>query len=216
MDRAVTTKRFWSTASATAPESPAATDGHARQANPEGRHLIVSRSVHINVPVERVFALLCNPALRASLNPGVKPLRVEIENDGVMRAGSVCHFRLDVGGRTVDYHTRVLAFQPNRRIVARSDTAVPFEITSETEPEDGGTRLTHTEEFEATDEMLLNAAPDRRAGRWLQWVDRWLPFLDLDSARRVHAEREELLDARLGKNLENWLLAIRQHLEAGR
>lgn len=184
--------------------------------SPEGRQLIVSRSVHIAAPVERVFALLCDPALRARLNPNVKPLQVEIEDDGVLRAGSVCHFRLEAGGRIIDYHTRVVEFVPNRRIVARSDTAVPFEITAETDPEDGGTRLTHTEAFEATDAMLLSAAPDRRTGRWQQWIDRWLPFLDLDSSRHVHAEREQLLETRLGKNLEDWLSAIRQHLETGR
>lgn len=178
--------------------------------------MIVSRSIHIAAPVERVFALLCDPALRARLNPNVKPLQAEIENGGAMRAGSVCHFRLEVGARIIDYHTRVLEFLPNRRIVARSDTVVPFETSTDTEPEDGGTRLTHTEEFEATDEMLLSTAPDRRTGLWQQWINRWLPFLDFDNAHRVHAEREKLLEDKLGENLERWLLAIRQHLEAGR
>ena len=43
--------------------------------------MLVSRNIHIAAPVERVFALMCDPAARTRLNPQATPLRVEIEND---------------------------------------------------------------------------------------------------------------------------------------
>lgn len=172
--------------------------------------MIVSRSIHIDAPVERVFALISDPLERARLNPDASPIRVEIENESRLQAGSICHYRLQVGRRIVDYRTRVREFIPNRRIASISDSAIPFDLVIDTEEEDGGTRLTQTEEFEPTDEMLLESAPDDGPLRRFEWL---LPFLDLDYARRVLRRREELLRERLEIRLEEWLAAIKQHLE---
>jgi len=101
--------------------------------------MLVSRNIHIAAPVERVFALMCDPVARARLNPQVTPLRVEIENDTCLHEGSVCHFRIQLGQRIVDYRTRVREFVPQRRIVSVSDTAVPFEVIIETAAENDGT-----------------------------------------------------------------------------
>jgi carbon monoxide dehydrogenase subunit G len=176
--------------------------------------MIISRSIHIAAPVDRVFALITDFEARARLNPGITPIQVELESGKILQVGTICHFRMKIDGRIVDYRTRITEFVPGRRAVSVSDTAVPFELTLETEPENGGTRLTHSERFDPTDVMLLEAAPPGGTSRFLQLLDRMLPFLDLDMAGRLHAEREEVLRDKLEGNLDRWLAAIRRHLEA--
>lgn len=175
--------------------------------------LVVSRNIHIHAPVERVFALVADPVARSALAPHARPLRVEIDGGGPLRMGSVCHFRLQMDNRILDYRTRVREFSPNRRIVSVADTAVPFEILVETRPEDNGTLLAHTERFEPTEEMLHQALPSTPTNAVMEKICRWLPFLDPEYAVRVRQGREQLLEQRLGENLEQWLSRIKQRLE---
>jgi len=175
--------------------------------------VVVSRHVHIDAPVERVFALMADPAARARLNPVTQPIRVEIEDGGPLRAGSTIHFRMQTSNRIVDYRTRVREFEQNRLIVSLSETAVPFEIRIETVSENGGTRLTQTESFEPTDEMLREALPEDETGAIMRVAYQLALLLDLDTARRIRARQEEALAQKLGRNLERWLEAIRAHLE---
>jgi len=177
--------------------------------------ITVSRNVFIEAPVEHVFALMADPAARSALSPHAKPIQVEIEGGESLHVGSVCHFRLQLDNRIVDYHTRVREFSRNRLIVSVSDTAVPFQIRLETRPEGDGTRLTHTEQFEPTDEMLRQALPPMLATMVMEKVYWLLPFLDPDFAARVQGEREAALANRLEGNLERWLAAIKRHLESG-
>ncbi len=175
--------------------------------------MIVCRSIYIHVPVERVFALMADPAARSRLHPEARPIRVEIEGGGPLAAGSRCHFRLELGDRIVDYHTRVREFEPNRCIASISDSAVPFEITIETSPENGGTRLTQTEQFEPTVEMLIATEPDNLSRRLLRRLEPLLPWLDMDYARRVRNDQEQVLTRKLEGKLDRWLDAIKRHLE---
>lgn len=178
--------------------------------------ITVSRNIFIEAPVERVFALMADPAARSALSPHAKPIQVEIEGGESLHVGSVCHFRLQLDNRIVDYHTRVHEFSPNRLIVSVSDTAVPFQIRLETRPEGDGTRLIQTEQFEPTDEILRQALPPTLANLMLEKIYWLLPFLDPDYAARVRSEREETLANQLEGNLEQWLAAIKRHLESGR
>jgi uncharacterized protein YndB with AHSA1/START domain len=175
--------------------------------------VVVSRSIHIDAPVARVFALATDPAARSALNPGAVPIRVEAEDGGPVRVGTVWHFRLQLENRIVDYRTRVLAFEANRRIVSLSDSGVPFEVTLETVPEDGGTRLTQTERFEAPESALRTALPQTAETAVLDLAYRLALFLDLEAAQRMRARREALLAELLGAKLDRWLAAIRDHLE---
>ena len=175
--------------------------------------VVVSRHIHIDAPVDRVFALMANPAARAALNPFVTPIRVETEDNRPLHIDSVCHLRLQAGNRIVDYRTYVREFEPNRCIVSVSDSAVPFEIHLETRPEGNGARLTQTESFEPSEEMLSELA-EGEIERWLMRVlVPLMAFIDTDYVLRVRARQEELLEQRLGVNLERWLEAIRAHLE---
>ena len=175
--------------------------------------VVVSRHIHIDAPVDRVFALMANPAARAALNPFVTPIRVETEDNQPLHVGSVCHLRLQTGNRIVDYRTHVREFEPNRCIVSVSDSAVPFEIRLETRPEGNGARLTQTESFEPSEEILSELA-EGEIERWLMRVlVPLMAFIDTDYVLRVRRRQEELLEQRLGVNLERWLEAIRAHLE---
>jgi len=178
--------------------------------------ITVSRNVFIDTPVERVFALMADPAARSALSPHAKPIQVEIEGGQTLHVGSVCHFRLQMDNRIVDYHTHVREFSQNRLIVSVSDTAVPFQIRLETRPEGDGTRLIQTEQFEPTDEILRQALPPTLANMVLEKTYWLLPFLDTEYAARIQSEREEALANRLEENLERWLAAIKRHLESGR
>ncbi len=176
--------------------------------------LVVSRSIHIDAPVARVFALIADPAARARLDPGVTPLRVEIEGDEALRQGSVVHFRLQIGGRIADYRAEVREFVPNRRIVSLAQAGVPFEVRLETEAENGGTRLTQTESFEPHAQMLESAVPDKGLGALLGPLRPILLLLYPDYAARLRQEQEERLAQQLGERMARWLEAIKRHLEA--
>ncbi len=175
--------------------------------------VVVSRTIHVNAPVERVFALMADPAARSRLSPHAQPIRVEIEDGGPLRLGSVCHFRMQLGNRIVDYHTQVREFEPNRLIVSVSDTAIPFEIRITTLPEDGGTRLTQTESFEPDEATLRAQLPDDLNTAILRFAYAIALFVDAEWARRLRRRQEEIVEAALGERLECWLAAIKHALE---
>lgn len=176
--------------------------------------VVVSGSIHIRAPVEQVFALMCDPAARSRLHPDVKPLRVEVEGGQPLAVGRVCHFRLQMDGRTVDYRTRVTEFEPNRLLVTMSDSAVPFETRIETRPESDGTRLTQTEQFEATDEMLIATAESPSTRNFLSWLEPLLPLVDVDYARGMRRRQELALTRKLEDKLGRWLQAVKRELES--
>ena len=175
--------------------------------------IVVSRSIHIRAPVERVFALMADPVARSALSPHALPLLVEIEGGGPLRMGSVCHFRLQTNDRILDYRMRVRELIPSQRIVSISDSEVPFEVTLETVADRDGTRLTQTERFEPTEEMLQRALRQTPSSAAMEKIYQWLPFLDPEYATRVRHGREQMLAQQLEGNMEQWLAAIKQHLE---
>lgn len=176
--------------------------------------VVVSRSIHINAPVKRVFALAADPLARSRLNPGATPIRVEVEGGGPLRAGSRVHFRLQVGDHIADYHAEVREFVPNRRIVSLAHAHIPFEVSLETEPHEGGTLLTQTETFEPTEEMLESELPEPGRRALLPLLRPVLLLLYPDYAARLRREEEARLAQRLGERLDRWLAAIRDALEA--
>ncbi len=175
--------------------------------------IVVCRSIHIDAPVERVFALMANPAMRARLNPDETPLTVEIENGAPLRRGSICHYRLQHGRRILDYRMRVHEFMPNQRMLSTSDSTVPFEVRIETAPEDGGTRLTQTESFEANDAMLQEALPDKATNNIVGLVQRFFTLIDPEAVLTLRRRQEEQLTKILEDRMDHWLVAIKAHLE---
>ncbi len=175
--------------------------------------VIVSRSIHIDAPVERVFALIADPAARASLNPDATAIRAEIEGSSHMHAGAVCHYRMRIDDRIVDYRTHVSEFELNRLITAVSDSTVPFEVRIETVSEDSGTRLTQTESFEPTDALLRQALPETLNNSATRFVHRLMMFLDVDAALRLRQRQEDALGRMLERKMDRWLLAIKESIE---
>lgn len=175
--------------------------------------VIVSRSVYIEAPVERVFAFMADPAARTQLNPQISAGSAAIEGGGPLEVGSICHFRLFVRGRPVEYRSRVHELEPLRRIVSLADAAVPFEVCIETEPEGSGTVLTQTERFEPTDAMLDDAIPDAGSNAVIKLAQRLYLFFDTDKALELRQQQEQFLAERLGANMDKWLTAIKHHLE---
>ena len=175
--------------------------------------VIVSRSIHIDAPVERVFALMADPVERARLNPGQTPLVVEIENGAPLHLGSVCHYRVQHGRRILDYRMRVHEFMPNQCIRSTSDSAVPFEVRIETAPEGGGTRLTQTESFEPSDAMLRDALPDEASSDIVGLAQRFFVLIDPEAALTLRQRQEERLTGILEERMDDWLAAIKRYLE---
>jgi uncharacterized protein YndB with AHSA1/START domain len=176
--------------------------------------LVVSRKIHIKAPVERVFTLLADPAARIALWPQMRSAQVQIEGGGPLRRGSICRFRLQAGDRLLAYRTQVRELVPNRRIVSVSDSQAPFEVTLETEADTAGTWLTHTERFEPSEAMLRAALRQTPSSTALEKIYEWLPFLDPEYATRARQGRERILVQQLEGSLEQWLAAIKRHLES--
>ncbi len=175
--------------------------------------MLVTRNIDIAITTERVWTLVTDPRRRALLNSAIRVLEVEIEGGGVLRHNSSTRYRLEIGGQVVEYRTRVLEFAPNRRLVTRSDSAVPFETTLELTPLVSGTRLTHSERLEPTADMIQHQIDRMADGRDVNMAERVALWLDGDASERLRDSAVERLEKSLGDALDQWLAAIRDDLE---
>ena len=175
--------------------------------------ITLSRSVLVDAPIERVFALIADARARAALSPHTKVVRVDVEGGGTLRAGSVCRFVLKRGAQKIEYRMRVTEFKTNERIVSVAETTVPFTVRIETRAEGGGTRLTQTESFEPTEGMLRDALSESESRSLMRVVSRMLLWMDSDAALRLRARQEEQLRELLERRLDDWLRAIKVALE---
>lgn len=175
--------------------------------------VVVSRSIHVHAPVERVFAFMADPGARTRVNPLVSAGSAEVEGGGSIQVGSILHFRFFAHGRWVEYQATVREFAPHRRIVSLAQAAVPFEVCIETTTEGDGTRLTQTERFEPTDAMLDDAIPEEAGNAAIKLAQRLYLFFDTDKALELRARQEQSLAHRLANNMDSWLMAIKRHLE---
>jgi uncharacterized protein YndB with AHSA1/START domain len=175
--------------------------------------MLVSRNIDIAATAERVWTLVTDPRRRASLNPAVKVIEVEIAGGGPLQRDSSTRYRLAIGGRIVEYRTRVLELVPGRRLVTRSDSAAPFETTLELTPLASGTRLSHSERLEPTTDMIQRAIDQLGGGQDLGWRERLTLWLDGDASERLRDRALQHLESSLGVTLDRWLAAIRDDLE---
>ncbi len=180
----------------------------------EGRMITVSRSLHIDAPIERVFALMADARARAALSPHTKVVRVDVEGGGLLRPGAVCRFVLKRGNQKIEYHMRVIEFVENERIVSVAETAVPFTVRIDLKPEEGGTRLMQSESFEPTEAMLREAMTEAESRSLLSVVSRMLLWMDSEAAIRLRYRQEAQLRQLLERRLDDWLRAIKTALEA--
>lgn len=176
----------------------------------------VMAAVEIGAPVPPVFALVSDPLAKARLNPFFQVIRIEREDPGPLREGSVTFLRLQKGTRIFEYRTRCLRLEPDRLLENQAELPTLFRVHVEVEPIPGGTRLTQREECEITPAMLDHLPVPRRAERaW--WTIRLLSLVAPSLARETYAvilrERADALRVSMERELRGWLQAIKEHLE---
>jgi hypothetical protein len=179
--------------------------------------LRVAAAVEIAAPVERVFGLVSDPAAKARLNPFVQVIRIERENPGPLREGSVTFFRLQKGTRIFEYRSRCVGLKPDRLLESQAELPTLFRVRVGVEPIPGGSRLTQREECEVTLAMLDHLPVSRRAERaWraFKLLSVVAPSLARETFAVILQERAQALRLVMERELRGWLQAIKHHLES--
>jgi hypothetical protein len=174
-----------------------------------------SASVEIHAGAAETFALVSDLRRKARLNPSIRVIRIDLEGEEPVQAGSVFRHRFEKAGQIVEYRSRCLRHVPPRLIESRGETDPPFEVRVTIDPTARGCRLTQTETLQMRPEMLEALGAGRRRGGFLDFVH-LLPFSPTLRAlgSELRALERERVVARLRGELEVWLDAIRAHLEA--
>ena len=176
-------------------------------------------AVEINTPVPVVFALVSDPLAKAKLNPFTQVIRIEREDAGPLREGSITFMRLQKGQRIFEYRTRCVRLEPDRLVESQAELPTLFRVRVEVEPVPGGTRLRHREECEITPSMLEGLQMPRRAERaWraIKLLSLMAPGLARETYAVILHERADALRVTMERELGGWLQAIKQHLESRR
>ncbi len=178
--------------------------------------LEVVEAVDIAAPPAAVFALVAEPLAKARLNPAIQVIRIEREDPGPLREGSVTFFRLQKGRRIFEYRTRCRRLEPGRLLETQAELPTLVRARVEVAPASGGTRLRQREECEVTAEMVEGLAVPRRAERaWrtLKLLHLFLPDLARETYGLVLRERADALRLVMKRELQAWLHGIKTHLE---
>lgn len=111
----------------------------------------------IRRPVEDVFRVLSDPENAPKWSPNA--LEEKLTSPRPVRVGSTRRAVVKTFGRgTAENHAVCTAFEANRRIAWRSTSApVPFEVTVDFTPVDGGTRVESLWTWEPTGLLRLPA-----------------------------------------------------------
>jgi hypothetical protein len=180
--------------------------------------LQIKEAVEIATPPASVYALVSDPAAKARLNPFTQAVRIEREDPGPLRAGSVTFYRLQKGTRIFEYRMRCIRHEPGRLIESQAELPTLFTVRVDVEPIPGGSRLKQTEECEATPYMLEGLLVSRRAEhawRLVKVLNFVLPELVHETFAVILRERTDSLRVSMQRELAGWLQAIKAHLESG-
>lgn len=161
--------------------------------------------------VAEVFNLVSDLHRKASVNPNIQVIRVELEGEPTIKEGFVFYHRIQTETRIVEYRSRCIRYIPPRFFQTRSETDPPFEVTVTVEPTGSICRLTQREELEVTPEMLDALEPSETKSGLFREVSRLLRLFpggrQLESEIRAH--QRERLKRRLAQELQAWLDAIK-------
>jgi hypothetical protein len=180
--------------------------------------LRIKEAVEIATPPASVYALVSDPAAKARLNPFTQAIRIEREDPGPLREGSVTFFRIQKGTRIFEYRMRCIRHEPGRLIESRAELPTLFTVRVEVEPLPGGSRLKQTEECEVTPYMLEGLLVTRRAEHaWklVKVLNFVLPELVHETFAVILRERADSLRVSMQRELREWLHAIKAHVESG-
>ena len=172
--------------------------------------------MEIRAEVAEVFDLVSDLRRKASLNPNIQVIRVELEGEATIKEGSVFYHRIQRGTRIIEYRSRCIRYDPPKLFQTRGETDPSFEVTVTVEPTGSGCRLTQREELEVTPEMLDTLEAWGTKGNLFREVSRLLRLFpgtrQLESEIRAH--QRERLKKRLTKELQAWLDTIKANLES--
>jgi hypothetical protein len=96
-------------------------------------------SIHLNRPVDQVFAFLADPAMQPLWQSNL--IEIEQPTAGPMRVGTRIREVRRLGRRPTEYQAEVTGFEPNKRFSLRVINGPRVTLSYSFEPEKGGTRL---------------------------------------------------------------------------
>lgn len=106
----------------------------------------VEVSVHVDRPVEEVFAYMGDPANAPEWNSSIESAA---PSESPLRVGTKVRLRQKFLGRTIDPTLEITEYVPNSRLAYSFDKPIKGTGTETYESEDGGTRVTQVFEVEA-------------------------------------------------------------------
>lgn len=171
----------------------------------------VKASVDIQADPAAVFDLMTDVPRKAKLDRSVHVIGIARETPGPIREGTVFHYRLVIEGKIADYRNTVTAFEAGRLMVTRSDSNPQFEITIEVEPIAGGARVIQEERFTLRAMAMPIPTAQGIFGGFLRLLFGGAEKIE-QNPDDLAAEEHELAAA-LQPRLEDWLQAIKKHLE---
>jgi len=178
----------------------------------------VAAAVEIGAPPAAVFPLVSDANAKAKLNPFIQVIRIEREDDGPLRQGSITFFRLQKETRIFEYRMRCVRFEPGRLIESKAELPNLFTVRVEVEAAPGGCRLRQSEECEVPLHMLEGLHVTRRAEhawRFMKTLNFFLPELAHETYAVILRERADSLRVSMQRELQGWLQAIKAHVESG-
>lgn len=96
-------------------------------------------SIHLNRPVDQVFAFVADPAMLPMWQSNL--IESEQLTEGPMRVGTRTREVRRLGRRPIEYQAEVTGFEPNKRFSLRVINGPRVTLNYSFEPEEGGTRL---------------------------------------------------------------------------
>jgi uncharacterized protein YndB with AHSA1/START domain len=96
-------------------------------------------TIHLNRPVEQVFAFLADTGKVATWQSNL--IKMEQLTEGALRAGSRFREVRRLGRRETEIQAEITAFEPNKRLETKTVTKPQAMVSYSLDGEDGGTRL---------------------------------------------------------------------------
>jgi uncharacterized membrane protein len=98
-------------------------------------------SIHLNRPVEQVFAFLAEPRNLPTWQSNL--IEIEQLTEAPLRLGSRVREVRRLGRRPSENRAEITVFEPNKRFETKTITKPQVMVSYSFEPEGGGTRLRH-------------------------------------------------------------------------
>ncbi len=110
-------------------------------------------SIHLNLPVEQVFAFLADTSKLSSWQSNL--IKNELTTQGPLRVGARFREVRRLGRRESEIQGEITAFEPNKRLETKTTTKPQASVSYLLNPEQGGTRLKYKFALETSGLMRL-------------------------------------------------------------